>query len=99
MARSLTRLTQLQRYFSDTDIGDTFEGHGTHVCGSALGAAAGSTVAVPAPDYNGMAPRAKLAFDDISSDGSTLNLPADLNTGLFPHPYAAGARWARVELP
>jgi hypothetical protein len=48
----------------------------------------------PAPDFNGAAPAAKLAFDDISADGKTLNVPADLNTGLFPHPYAAGARSA-----
>jgi hypothetical protein len=64
------------------------------VCGSAAGAAAGSSVIAPAPDFNGMAPNAKLAFDDISVDGSSLLIPNDLNTGLFPHPYAAGVRWA-----
>ena len=73
-------------------MGDTFEGHGTHVCGSALGAAAGSTVAAPAPDFNGMAPNAKLTFDDVSVDGSNLLIPADLNTDLFPHAYGVGAR-------
>ena len=83
-----------QRRFKDTDFGDTAEGHGTHVCGSALGAAAGPTSAAPAPDYNGMAPRARLAFDDISVNGVDLLLPGDLSAGLFPHPYAAGARWA-----
>ena len=67
-------------------------GHGTHVAGSALGAAYGSSVQPPARDFDGVAPNAKLAFDDISVDGSTLNLPADLNAGLFPHPYSAGAR-------
>ena len=87
-----------QRYFSDTDVGDTLEGHGTHVCGTALGAAAGATVAAPAPDFDGMAYNAKLAFDDISSDGSTLNIPVDLNTGLFPHPYGVGARCCDTRL-
>ncbi len=83
-----------QRYFKDTNVGDIFGGHGTHVCGSAAGSAAGSSVSAPAPDYNGMAPNAKLAFDDISLDGSNLKIPNDLNIGLFPHPHAAGVRWA-----
>ena len=73
-------------------MGDTFEGHGTHVCGIALGAAAGSTVAAPAPDFDGMAPNAKLTFDDVSVDGSNLLIPDDLNTDLFPHAYGVGAR-------
>ncbi len=87
-------LMRFQRYFKDTNVGDVFGGHGTHVCGSAAGAAAGSSVVAPAPDYNGMAPNAKLAFDDISLDGSTLIIPDDLNTRLFPHPHAVGVRSA-----
>ena len=83
-----------QRYFKDTNVGDVLGGHGTHVCGSAAGAAVGSSVVAPAPDYNGMAPNAKLAFDDISLDGSNLLIPNDLNTGLFPHPHAVGVRCA-----
>ncbi len=62
------------------------------MAGIALGSAAGSTVVAPAPDYNGMAPNAKLAFDDISVDGSELRIPFDLNRDLFPHPYVVGAR-------
>jgi hypothetical protein len=52
------------------------------------------SVVAPAPDFNGMAPNAKLAFDDISLDGLNLLIPNDLNIGLFPHPYAVGVRWA-----
>ena len=81
-----------QRAFPDTDFTDTYGGHGTHVAGSALGAAAVSTVQAPAPDFDGSAPNAKLAFDDISVNGEDLLLPDNLNTGLFPHAYAAGAR-------
>ncbi len=78
-----------QRYFRSTNVGDVFEGHGTHVSASA----AGSAAAQPAAEYSGMAPEAKLAFDDISRDGEMLYVPNDLNTGLFPHSYAAGARY------
>ncbi len=81
-----------QRYFADTDVGDVFLGHGTHVCGSATGATSGPRSKSPAPDYNGEAPGAKIAFDDLSVDGNTLRTPVDLGTGLFPHAYDTGAR-------
>ncbi len=68
------------------------DGHGTHVAGCAVGSTAITNAQTFAADYRGVAPNAKLAIDDISVDGVTLSLPADLNTGLFPHPYAAGAR-------
>ena len=42
--------------------------------------------------YNGAAPLAKIAFDDIAGPNGILNLPADLGIDLFPHSYAAGAR-------
>lgn len=42
--------------------------------------------------YDGMAPDAKIAFDDIGDNFARLYLPSDLNTELFPHSYAAGAR-------
>ncbi len=77
-----------QRYFSKSNVGDVFQGHGTHVGGSAVGA----TPAPSATEYSGVAPEAKLAFDDISTDGEELFPPDDLNLGLFPHSYAAGAR-------
>jgi hypothetical protein len=81
-----------QRYFQSTNVGDVRDGHGTHVAGCAAGSPASNNAQTVAADYRGVAPNAKLAIDDISVDGVTLSLPADLNTGLFPHPYAAGAR-------
>ncbi|EKX33764.1 hypothetical protein GUITHDRAFT_90664, partial [Guillardia theta CCMP2712] len=76
------------RYFASTNVGDTSYGHGTHVVGSILGNSLSSDYTV---SYNGGAPEAKLSFDDISSDGSSLWLPDDLNTDLFPHAFAVGA--------
>ena len=73
-------------------MGDARSGHGTHVCGSALGALAGAAPSAFAPLFSGAAPRAKLSFDDISGDGENLTAPDDLNAQLFPHAYAAGAR-------
>jgi hypothetical protein len=46
-----------------------------------------------ANEYNGAAPGAKVAFDDVGdSDGSLAGIPWDLADGLYPHAYAAGAR-------
>ena len=43
--------------------------------------------------YNGAAPGAKIAFDDVGdAQGSLGGIPLDLNSDLFPHSYAAGAR-------
>ena len=43
--------------------------------------------------YNGAAPGAKIAFDDIGDASGNLGaIPWDLSSGLFPHSYAAGAR-------
>eukprot|EP00961_Rhodomonas_salina_P254904 3445025-Rhodomonas_salina.1 len=45
----------------------------------------------PERDYNGMAPQAKLVFDDIFKD-DTLAPPDDLEADLYPEPYTIGAR-------
>jgi len=42
--------------------------------------------------YNGAAPLAKIAFDDVASSDGTISVPVDLGIDLFPHSYAAGAR-------
>jgi len=45
------------------------------------------------PQYNGAAPGAKIAFDDVGDAvGNLGGIPWDLSSGLFPHSYAAGAR-------
>lgn len=79
------------RYFgtSPTSVGyDSLNGHGTHVAGICAGS---STNASLSP-YNGHAPGAKIAFDDIASTGSTLDrLPSSL-LNLFPISYMTGAR-------
>lgn len=42
--------------------------------------------------HRGMAPNAKIAFFGIGTVSAGLSVPTDLNTGLFPYGYAAGAR-------
>eukprot|EP00286_Rhodomonas_abbreviata_P011836 CAMPEP_0181322966 /NCGR_PEP_ID=MMETSP1101-20121128/19519_1 /TAXON_ID=46948 /ORGANISM="Rhodomonas abbreviata, Strain Caron Lab Isolate" /LENGTH=1141 /DNA_ID=CAMNT_0023430933 /DNA_START=216 /DNA_END=3638 /DNA_ORIENTATION=+ len=77
------------RYFDGkSDTLDTKWGHGTHVVGSILGNAEPSNW----DEYTGAAPNAKVSFDDISPDGSSLWVTDDLNVQLFPHSYEIGAR-------
>lgn len=63
------------------------EGHGSHTTGSLV---AKSLTGADA-QYNGMAPDAKLIFDDIYAHGD-LTPPDDLEHDLFPVPYQQGAR-------
>ena len=97
------RKVVMYRYFgsitnpSVTRSYDTQGGHGTHVCGSAVGKVGTSEATATQRSvnsvYDGAASGAKLTFDDISSDGNKLDgIPDDLNSGLFPVPYWAGAR-------
>ena len=63
------------------------EGHGSHTTGSLV---AKSLTGADA-QFNGMAPDAKLIFDDIYAHGD-LTPPDDLEHDLFPVPYQHGAR-------
>ena len=63
------------------------EGHGSHTTGSLVG----NAVSGNETEFNGMAPDAKLIFDDIYANDN-LSPPDDLEHDLFPEPYVQGAR-------
>jgi len=63
------------------------EGHGSHTTGSLVAKSLSGADA----QFNGMAPDAKLIFDDIYAHGD-LTPPDDLEHDLFPVPYQVGAR-------
>jgi len=71
-------------YASDTD--DYNGGHGTHMASSSCG----SSVDNSNPQFNGMAPKAKLAFWDIGDAQGGLSMPADMTLMFIPG-RAAGA--------
>ena len=75
--------------FADNVAGEARD-HGTHVSGSVAGnALQGGTLG----EYDGMAPKAKLAFFDIGQAGARgLSVPNDLARNMFPIAYTAGAR-------
>ncbi|MEM3444642.1 MAG: S8 family serine peptidase [Thermoplasmata archaeon] len=77
----------LYQNFADGKDSDN-SGHGTHVVGTIAGddSYVGGTSA-----YDGMAPKAKLAFGDIGYGDSLSGIPADYNN-LFEPLYNAGAR-------
>jgi subtilisin family serine protease len=67
-------------------------GHGTHTSCSIAGELL-PEAALSLTQFNGMAPKAKLAFFDIGQgDTGALNPPYPLDLNLFPWAYAAGAR-------
>jgi len=64
------------------------DGHGTHVCGSVLGAGVSATDGA----INGTAPRARLIVQSVADDqGYLTGIPPDLSQLLQP-PYDDGAR-------
>ncbi len=68
-------------------------GHGTHVCGSAVGYPAEMVTTSKGYAYRGAAYASKLAFFDIGRPGDDfLYLPFDLTTGLWPRTYGLGGR-------
>ena len=77
------------------DLG--FEGHGTHVCGTAAGNPMLTQNYGDYQKYRGVAYNSKIAFFDIGFNFNnpvynTLRVPTNLDTGLFDVLYAAGAR-------
>jgi len=82
-------LHSADRVCDGADLGDDQMGHGTHVGGTIAGNAGHADFV----EHNGIAPQAKLSFDDIGSNDGTLGgVPNDLYTDLFPHSYAIGAK-------
>jgi subtilisin family serine protease len=81
------------QYHSDSDQLD-LDGHGTHVAGTALGDdltnPAGGTDPGLDP-FDGMAPAARLLFQDVDKQGGFLDIPLNLY-GFLQGAYAAGAR-------
>jgi hypothetical protein len=71
------------------DISDDLEGHGTHVAGTAGGAALSSSSYFP---FNSMAAAARIVVTDIQVSSARLTLPDDLYSGIFADAYNAGAR-------
>ena len=81
------------QYHSGSDQLD-LDGHGTHVAGTALGDdltnPAGGTDPGLDP-FDGMAPAARLLFQDVDSQGGFLDIPVNLY-GFLQGAYTAGAR-------
>ncbi len=80
-----------------TSTGDQLDsdGHGTHVCGSAAGNAAGQAGgdnSIDAADFRGTAPDARLVFIDIQQGSGGLNIPSPYDTNLLDYAWRAGAR-------
>ncbi|MCX7847777.1 MAG: S8 family serine peptidase [bacterium] len=94
-----TRIVQIFDNLGD-GASDPFDGHGTHVAGSALGngvlsGAWPQTNGFPTNAYVGIAPKARLVFQAQGSNDPALAgviyLPHGI-TGLLAQAYAAGAR-------
>jgi subtilisin family serine protease len=71
------------------DASDDLDGHGTHVAGTAGGAAPSSATYSP---FNSMAAASRIVFTDIQVSSDSLTIPDDLYSGIFADAYAAGAR-------
>ena len=75
------------RKFDGVDYNDYNFGHGTHVAGSVAGNAVGPADAqVETSAYNGAAPEAKIAFDDIAGPDGIPHLIPSANKILSPKP-------------
>mmetsp|Transcript_35916 Transcript_35916/g.80880 ORF Transcript_35916/g.80880 Transcript_35916/m.80880 type:complete len:1352 (-) Transcript_35916:140-4195(-) len=74
--------------------GDFIDGHGTHVCGIVAGNANGQPNSEFVTKENGVAPDAKIVFQDggRSQASDSLSIPPDIQTYLFSTAYGQGAR-------
>ena len=76
------------QYINYEDDYDTSAGHGTHIAGTLVG----DITSDSSYQYRGIASGAKVAFFDMSDDGSSISFPGYPSTYLFSSAYAAGAR-------
>ncbi len=83
----------MRAYWSGTD-GDFHDlgngaGHGSHVCGTAVG----RSLATTTKDYSGGAPAARLVFIDLlpMNGGDFLQVPTEIDATLFQFSYDCGA--------
>eukprot|EP00475_Leptophrys_vorax_P024041 TRINITY_DN3309_c0_g1_i1.p1 TRINITY_DN3309_c0_g1~~TRINITY_DN3309_c0_g1_i1.p1 ORF type:complete len:929 (+),score=229.10 TRINITY_DN3309_c0_g1_i1:412-2787(+) len=92
VTRSKRKIVQYVVFADNNDENPMLEGHGTHVSGSLVGYPVLDDV-IDYRQVSGTQTKAQLAFFDIGpANGTGLSLPGSLVTGLFPYPYAAGAR-------
>jgi serine protease AprX len=87
LQRNLPVPAEFENTSAAARFGDDCDGHGTTVAGCALGALPSRSSA-----FQGIAPAAKLAFDDLPNYITNLYPPDDLNADLLPHAYSVGAR-------
>jgi len=83
-------------YNASSDSQDVSYGHGSHVVGSLLGCAlyeADKNIEMKASEFNGMAPKAKIAFWDKMASHGGFSVPDDLIKAYYSPAYEnAGAR-------
>ena len=86
---------KFRAYRTSTGDQSDNDGHGTHVCGSAAGNAAGQAGGdnqIDGADFRGTAPDARLVFIDIQKGNGGLTIPSPYDTNLLDYAWRAGAR-------
>ena len=83
------RRRKVVQYTSNSDTSDVVEGHGTHVCGTAVGNNK-QNIYGENGKYSGVAPNAKIAFMDVGIGDEGLNIP-DTQT-LFDPGFHIGSK-------
>eukprot|EP00164_Ancoracysta_twista_P000510 GFYU01000680.1.p1 GENE.GFYU01000680.1~~GFYU01000680.1.p1 ORF type:complete len:1032 (+),score=235.00 GFYU01000680.1:179-3274(+) len=81
---------KIVNYYAHSDWKDTLEGHGTHVAGTIAG---DCLLDDEVAQYNGVAPKARIAFYDVQTYQYTdFEIPDDLEHDYYPVNYKHGAK-------